>query len=330
MGIRVAINGFGRMGRLALRSAVENNSDLEFVAINRGNPDALAHLLKYDSVHGKAPFSVEAGKECIIVEGKEIRVLYESDPEKLPWKKLEIDIAIECSGFFRDREGAGKHLKAGASKVLISAPVKNPDVTVVRGVNEEEYDKDKHNIVSNASCTTNCVAPVAKVLNDEYGIMNGFMSTIHAYTTTQNILDKSHRDLRRARAAAMSIIPTTTGATKALGEVIPSLKGKLDGMAFRVPTPDVSLIDLVVNLGRKASVDDVNESFRRASVGPMKGIMGYSDEPLVSADYVHCPYSSVVDSIETRSMGKMVKVVSWYDNEWGYVCRLIEVAERLL
>ena len=330
MGIRVAINGFGRMGRLALRSAVENNSDLEFVAINRGKPDALAHLLKYDSVHGKAPFSVEAGKENIIVNGNEIRVLYESDPEKLPWKELEVDIVIECSGFFRDREGAGKHLKAGASKILISAPAKNPDVTVVRGVNEEEYDKDKHNIVSNASCTTNCVAPVAKVLNDEYGIMNGFLSTIHAYTTTQNILDKSHRDLRRARAAAMSIIPTTTGATKALGEVIPSLKGKLDGIAFRVPTPDVSLIDLVVNLGRKASVDDMNESFRRASVGPMKGIMGYSDEPLVSADYVHCPYSSVVDSIETRSMGEMVKVVSWYDNEWGYVCRLIEVAERLL
>ena len=330
LGIRVAINGFGRMGRLALRSAFENSSGLEFVAINRGKPDVLAHLLKYDSVHGKAPFSVEAGKESIIVDGREITVLYESDPEKLPWKELEVDIAIECSGFFNNREGAGKHLTAGAEKVLISAPAKNPDVTVVRGVNEDAYDKDVHRIVSNASCTTNCVAPVAKVLNDEYGIVNGFMSTIHAYTTTQNILDKSHRDLRRARAAAMSIIPTTTGATKALGDVIPSLKGKLDGMAFRVPTPDVSLIDLVVNLEKKASVDEVNESFRRASVGPMKGILGYSDEPLVSADYVHCPYSSVVDSIETRSMGEMVKVVSWYDNEWGYVCRLIEVAERLL
>jgi glyceraldehyde 3-phosphate dehydrogenase len=330
LGIRVAINGFGRMGRLALRSAFENGSGLEFVAINRGKPDVLAHLLKYDSVHGKAPFSVEAGKECIMVDGREIRVLYESDPEKLPWKELEVDIVIECSGFFKDREGAGKHLKAGASKVLISAPAKNPDVTIVRGVNDEKYDRDTHRIVSNASCTTNCVAPVAKILNDEYGILNGFMSTIHAYTTTQNILDKSHRDLRRARAAALSIIPTTTGATKALGDVIPSLKGKLDGMAFRVPTPDVSLIDLVVNLEKKASVDEVNESFRRASVGPMKGILGYSDEPLVSADYVHCSFSSVVDSIETRSMGEMVKVVSWYDNEWGYVCRLIEVAERLL
>ena len=330
MGTRVAINGFGRMGRLALRSAVENGSGLEFVAINRGKPEVLAHLLKYDSVHGKAPFSVEAGKDCIIVDGREIKVLYESDPEKLPWKTLEVDVVFECSGFFRDREGAGKHIKAGASKVLISAPAANPDVTVVRGVNEEKYDKDKHNIVSNASCTTNCVAPVAKVLHDEYGIENGFMSTIHAYTTTQNILDKSHKDLRRARAAAMSIIPTTTGATKAIGDVIPSLKGKLDGMAFRVPTPDVSLIDLVVNLNKMASVDEVNESFRRASEGPMKGILGYSDEPLVSTDYVHCPFSSVVDSLETRSMGEMVKVVSWYDNEWGYVCRLIEVAERLL
>ncbi len=213
LGIRVAINGFGRMGRLALRSAVENGSDLEIVAINRGKPDALAHLLKYDSVHGKTPFTVEAGKDCIIVDGREIKVLYESDPEKLPWKDLEVDIAIECSGFFKDREGAKKHLKAGAIKVLISAPAKDPDVTVVRGVNEEEYDKEKHNIVSNASCTTNCVAPVAKVLNDEYGIVNGFMSTIHAYTTTQNILDKSHKDMRRARAAEMSIIPNTTGAT---------------------------------------------------------------------------------------------------------------------
>ena len=330
MGTRVAINGFGRMGRLALRAAVEKGSDIEFVAINRGKPEMLAHLLKYDSVHRKTPFSVEAGENCIIVDGKEIKVLYESDPEKLPWKELEVDIALECSGFFKDRKGATKHLDAGASKVLISAPAKDPDVTIVRGVNEEKYDRDSHNIVSNASCTTNCVAPVAKVLNDEYGIVNGFLSTIHAYTTTQNILDKSHKDMRRARAAAMSIIPTTTGATKAIGEVIPELDGKLDGMAFRVPTPDVSLIDLVVNLEEKASVDDVNTAFRAASEGPMKGILGYSDEPLVSSDYIHCPYSSVVDSIETRVMDNMIKVVSWYDNEWGYVCRLIELAERLL
>ena len=330
MGTRVAINGFGRMGRLALRAAVEKGSDLEFVAINRGKPEMLAHLLKYDSVHGKTQFSVEAGEDCIIVDGKEIKVLYESVPENLPWKELEVDIAMECSGFFRDRKGAEKHLVAGASKVLISAPGKNPDATIVLGVNDSVYDKDKHHIVSNASCTTNCVAPVAKVLNDEYGIKNGFLSTIHAYTTTQNILDKSHTDLRRARAAAMSIIPTTTGATKAIGEVIPELDGKLDGMAFRVPTPDVSLIDLVVNLEKGASVDAINNSFKTASEGAMKGILGYSDEPLVSSDYIHCPYSSVVDSIETRVIGDMVKVVSWYDNEWGYVSRLVELAERLL
>jgi glyceraldehyde 3-phosphate dehydrogenase len=318
------------MGRLALRAAIENGSDLDFVAINRGKPDMVAHLLKYDSVHGKAPFTVEAGEDCIIVDGQEISVLYESDPGKLPWKELEIDIALECSGFFRDRESASKHLKVGARKVLISAPAKNPDVTIVRGVNEEKYDKEKHDIVSNSSCTTNCVAPVAKVLHDEYGIKNGYMSTIHAYTTTQNILDKSHKDMRRARAAAMSIIPTTTGATKAIGEVIPELKGKLDGMSFRVPTPDVSLIDFVVNLEKSATVEDVNSSMKAASKGTMKGIIGYSKEPLVSTDYVHCPYSAVIDSIETRSMGEMVKVVAWYDNEWGYVCRLIEVAERLL
>jgi glyceraldehyde 3-phosphate dehydrogenase len=298
------------MGRLALRAAIENGSDLDFVAINRGKPEMVAHLLKYDSVHGKTPFTVEAGKDCIIVDGKEIKVLYESDPSKLPWKELEIDIALECSGLFRDRESASKHLEVGASKVLISAPAKNPDVTIVRGVNEEKYDKDKH--------------------SDEYGIVNGYMSTIHAYTTTQNILDKSHKDMRRARAAAMSIIPTTTGATKAIGEVIPELKGKLDGMSFRVPTPDVSLIDLVVNLEKSATVEDVNISLKTASEGSMKGVLGYSNEPLVSSDYVHCPYSSVVDSLETRSMGEMVKVVAWYDNEWGYVCRLIEVAERLL
>ncbi len=330
MGKRVAINGFGRMGRLVLRAAVENGSDLEFVAINRGKPEVLAHLLKYDSVHRKTPFSVEVGKDSIIVDGKEIKVLYESDPDKLPWKELEVDIALECSGRFRDHESASKHLSAGASKVLVSAPVKGPDFTVVRGVNESLYDKDKHHIVSNASCTTNCIAPVAKVLHEGYGIESGFMSTIHAYTNDQNILDKSHNDMRRARAAAMSIIPTTTGATKAIGEVIPELKGKLDGMAFRVPTPDVSLIDLVVKLEKKVEAVEVNTAFKEASEGALKGILGYSDEPLVSSDYIHCPYSSVVDSLETKSMGDLLKVVSWYDNEWGYVCRLVEVAERLL
>ena len=330
MGKRVAINGFGRMGRLVLRAAIENGSNLEFVAINRGKPEALAHLLKYDSVHGKTGFSVETGDDCIIVDGKEVKVLYESDPEKLPWKELGVDIALECSGRFRSREGASKHIEAGAKKVLVSAPANGMDFTVVRGVNEDLYDKDKHHIISNASCTTNCIAPVAKVLHENYGIESGFMSTIHAYTNDQNILDKSHKDMRRARAAAVNIIPTTTGATKAIGEVIPELEGKLAGMAYRVPTPDVSLIDLVVKLGKKTDAEEVNAAFKKASEGPMKGILGYSEEPLVSSDYIHCPYSSVVDSIETKVMGDMVKVVSWYDNEWGYVSRLVEVAEKLL
>ncbi len=330
MGKRVAINGFGRMGRLVLRAAIENGSDLDFIAINRGKPEAVAHLLKYDSVHGKTGFSVEVGEDCIIVDGKEIKVLYESDPDQLPWKEMDIEVTLECSGRFRDRDSASKHINAGAKKVLVSAPAKGMDFTVVRGVNESLYDKEKHNIVSNASCTTNCIAPVAKVLNDNYGIEHGFMSTIHSYTNDQNILDKSHKDMRRARAAAMNIIPTTTGATKAIGGVIPELKGKLAGMAYRVPTPDVSLIDLVVKLGKKASAEEVNAAFKKASEGPMKGILGYSEEPLVSSDYIHCPYSSVVDSLETTTMGDMVKVVSWYDNEWGYVSRLVEVAEKLL
>jgi len=330
LGTRVAINGFGRMGRLVLRAAVENGSDLDFVAINRGKPEVVAHLLKYDSVHGKTGFSVEVGDDCIIVDGKEIKVLYESNPDKLPWKEMEIDVVLECSGRFRDREGASKHITAGAKKVLVSAPAKGMDFTVVRGVNESLYDKEKHNIVSNASCTTNCIAPVAKVLNDNFRIEHGFMSTIHSYTSDQNILDKSHKDMRRARAAAMNIIPTTTGATKAIGEVIPELEGKLAGMAYRVPTPDVSLIDLVVKLGKKTDAETINAAFKKASEGSMKGILGYSTEPLVSSDYIHCPYSSVVDSLETTTMGDMVKVVSWYDNEWGYVSRLGEVAERLL
>ena len=318
------------MGRLALRAAIERDSNLEFVAINRGKPEMLAHLLKYDSVHGKAPFTVEASGDEIIVDGRPIKVLYESDPEKLPWKELEVDVVLESSGHFKDREGASKHLKAGARKVLISAPASNPDVTVVLGVNDDVYDKDAHSIISNASCTTNCVAPVAKILNDEYGIVNGFMSTIHSYTTTQNILDKSHKDMRRSRAAAVNIIPTSTGATKAIGEVIPELAGKLDGLAFRVPTPDVSLIDLVVNLEKTPTVEMINGSFKAAAEGPMKGILSYGEEPLVSSDYIHSPFSSSVDGLETRVMGNTVKVLSWYDNEYGYCCRLVELAEKLL
>ncbi len=330
MGVKVAVNGFGRTGRLALRAAMEKGSPLEFVAVNRGDAASLGHLLKYDSVHGRAPFTVEWDKENIYVDGKPVRVLYESDAEKLPWRELGVEIVIEASDKYRSKEAASKHLKAGAKKVLVAAPGKNVDCTIVLGVNEGVYDKERHHVVSNASCTTNCLATVSKVLHDGYGIESGYMSTIHAYTNTQTLLDKRSKDLRRARAGALSIIPTSTGASKAIGEVMPELKGRLDGIAFRVPTPDVSLVDLVVNLEKRATVDEINASFRAASEGAMKGIMGYSEEPLVSVDYVHSPYSSVVDASETRVNGRMAKVLAWYDNEWGYCCRLVDVAEMML
>ena len=328
--MKVAVNGFGRTGRLALRAAVEKGSPLEFVAVNRGDAESLGRLLKYDSVHGRAPFSVEWDEENIYVDGKPVRVLYESDAEKLPWKELGVEIVIDASDQYRSGEAASKHLKAGAEKVLIAAPGKDVDCTIVLGVNEDVYDRERHHIVSNASCTTNCLATVAKVLHDGYGIESGYMSTIHAYTNTQVLLDKRLKDPRRARAGALSIIPTSTGASKAIGEVMPELKGRLDGMAFRVPTPDVSLVDLVVNLEKQASVEEINASFKAASEGAMRGIMGYSEEPLVSVDYVHSPYSSVVDALETRVNGRMAKVLAWYDNEWGYCCRLVEVAEMML
>ena len=329
MSVRVAINGFGRTGRLAFRSAFERGLDIEFVAINRGDPAKLGHLLKYDSVHGRFPLPVEVTKDSLIVDGQEVKVLYESDPAKLPWKELDVDVVIESSDKFKDREGAAKHLEAGAEKVIISAPAKNPDITVVLGVNFDKYDPEKHRIISNASCTTNCLAPVAKVLNDEFGIKNGFMSTIHGYTGTQMILDKADKDLRRARAAAINIVPTSTGAAKAISDVIPELKGKMDANAYRIPVPDVSLIDLVVNLERETSKDKVNAAMKKASEGAMKGILGYSDEPLVSTDYIHNPYSSIVDSLETNVMGNLAKVLAWYDNEWGYSSRLGDLALKL-
>jgi glyceraldehyde 3-phosphate dehydrogenase len=328
--VKVAVNGFGRTGRLALRAAMEKGSPLEFVAVNRGDAASLGHLLKYDSVHGRAPFTVEWDEENIYVGGRPVRVLYESDAEKLPWRELGVEIVIEASDQYRSREAASKHLKAGAEKVLVAAPGKNMDCTIVMGVNDGVYDRERHSVVSNASCTTNCLATVAKVLHDGYGIESGYMSTIHAYTNTQTLLDKRSKDPRRARAGALSIIPTSTGASEAIGEVMPELKGRLDGIAFRVPTPDVSLVDLVVNLERRASVDEINAAFKASSEGALKGIMGYSEEPLVSVDYVHSPYSSVVDASETRVNGRMAKVLAWYDNEWGYCCRLVDVAEMML
>ena len=327
--VKVAINGFGRTGRLALRAALERGSKLEFVAVNRGDAELLGHLLKYDSVHGKAPFQVEVEGDTIVAAGKRIKVLNESDAEKLPWKDMGVYLVIDASDKYRDRDGAGKHIKAGASKVVVSAPGKKLDATIVLGVNDSVYDHAKHHLVSNASCTTNCVAPVVKILNDRFGLESAMVSTIHAYTGSQMILDRADKDLRRARAAAMSIIPTTTGMTSAINEVLPELKGRVDGTAFRVPTPDVSLIDVSAILKSKPSADEINAAFKEAAASKMKGILGYSDEPLVSVDYIHSSYSAVVDAASTISNSSMVKVVAWYDNEYGYSCRTIELAEKM-
>jgi glyceraldehyde 3-phosphate dehydrogenase len=329
LGVKVGINGFGRTGRLTFRAALENDLDLDFLAVNRGDAEMLAHLLRYDSVHGRFPFKVEVEGDNIFVDGKGVKVLYVSDPEGLPWKQLGVYLAIEASGRFRDRDGAAKHLAAGAEKVLISAPAKNPDIMVVRGVNDHEYDHERHHIVSNASCTTNCIAPVVKVLNDIFGLESGYMTTVHAYTNDQRILDRAHKDMRRARAAALSIIPTTSGATSATGVVIPELEGKLDGMAMRVPVPTASVVDFVGVLKEKVTVDVVNDAFRKAAKGSLEGILDYTEAPLVSCDYIHNPFSAVVDGLSTMVNGSLVKVLAWYDNEWGYACRLVEMAEKM-
>jgi glyceraldehyde 3-phosphate dehydrogenase len=326
---RIAINGFGRTGRLTLRAALERRSNLEFVAINRGDSKTMAHLLKYDTVHGKAPFDVTVEDEYVVAGNQKILTLYESDPEKLPWEELEVDLVLESSGKFRNRSDASKHLKAGANKVLISAPAKNPDITIVLGVNDNEYKHKEHHIISNASCTTNCIAPIAKVLNNEFGIEKGFMSTTHAYTTNQNILDKSHKDLRRARAAAANIIPTTTGAAAATGIVIPELNGKMNGVSFRVPITNVSIIDFVTDLRRTVTVDEANDSLKKASETYMHGILEYNEDPLVSSDYIHNPHSGIIDGLSTMVIENLVKIIAWYDNEWGYCCRLVDVSEKI-
>ena len=326
---KVAINGFGRIGRLVARAILERNDhDLELVAINDlADAKANAALFKRDSVHGAFPGEVSAEGDTMIVNGKRIRVTAERDPAKLPHKEMGVDIALECTGFFADREGGQKHLDAGAKRVLISAPAKGADLTVVYGVNHDKLSAE-HTIVSNASCTTNCLAPVAKVLNDLVGIERGLMTTIHAYTNDQKILDQIHSDPRRARAAGMSIIPTTTGAARAVGEVLPELKGKLDGSAVRVPTPNVSLVDLTFTPGRDTSVEEINGALKKASEsGPLKGILAWTDQPLVSIDFNGDPASSTVDSLETAVLeGKLVRVVSWYDNEWGFSNRMVDTA----
>lgn len=323
MAVRVAINGFGRIGRNVFRASLRNK-DIEIVAINDlTDAKTLAHLLKYDSVFGGFEADVKAGDGKLIVGGKEIAVVAKSDPAELPWKDLKIDVAIESTGRFVDKASAGKHMTAGAKKVVISAPAKDPDATFVLGVNEQTYDPAKHHVVSNASCTTNCLAPMAKVLHDNFGIVHGLMNTIHSYTNDQKLLDLPHKDLRRARAAAVSIIPTSTGAAKAVSLVLPELKGKLDGISLRVPTPDVSVVDFVAEVSKKTTVADVNAALKEAANGKMKGILQFEESPLVSIDFKGNPHSSIVDAALTSVMeGTMVKVISWYDNEWGYSCRL--------
>jgi len=328
MAVKVGINGFGRIGRNFFRAAYKDPA-LTIVAVNDiTDAKTLAHLLKYDSVHGRFDEKVEARDDKIVVAGKEIKVFAAMDPSELPWKALGVAVVIESTGKFTDREGAEKHIKAGAKRVLISAPAKDPDATFVMGVNEKTYDPAKHRIISNASCTTNCLAPVAKVLLDAFGIERGLMTTIHAYTNDQKILDLPHKDLRRARAAGLSMIPTTTGAAKAVALVIPELKGKLDGMAIRVPTSNVSVVDLTVELSRPATVDQINAAMKNAAEGPLRGILQYVDEPLVSVDFNHTSYSAEFDALSTKVIeGKMVKVLAWYDNEWGYSCRLMDLAK---
>ena len=326
MALKVAINGFGRIGRMVLRAGL-SSQEVEFVAINDlTDPATLAHLLKYDSSQGKLQADLSGTDQSLIVNGNEVRIFREKDPSKIPWKEVGAEYVFECTGLFRDKETASAHLKAGAKKVLISAPAKNPDVTIVMGVNQAEYNPQEHHIISNASCTTNCLAPVCKVLLDNFGIEKGLMTTTHSYTGDQRLLDFPHKDLRRARAAALSMIPTTTGAAKAVSLVLPQLAGKLNGMAIRVPTPNVSVVDLVVQLSKPASADDVNSAMKKAAQGDLKGILAYCEEPLVSIDFNGSTVSSTVDSLSTMVIGDMLKVLSWYDNEFGYSCRMIDLA----
>ncbi|HSW38181.1 MAG TPA: type I glyceraldehyde-3-phosphate dehydrogenase [Acidobacteriota bacterium] len=329
MSVKVAINGFGRIGRNLVRCCV-NDPEIEITAINDiTRPDVLAHLLKYDSVLGRFDANVELSGGTLMVNNKPIRIFNEKDPANLDWSSLGTTVVVESTGLFTDAEKAKNHLKGSVRKVVISAPGKNVDGTFCIGVNMETYDAARHHIISNASCTTNCLAPVAKVLDERFGIESGFMTTIHSYTNDQNLLDLQHRDLRRARAAAINMVPSTTGAAKAIGLVLPRLAGKLDGMAIRVPTPNVSLVDLVVNVRTATTRDEVNKAFREAAAGPLKGVLGYSEEPLVSSDYMQDSCSGTVDAMETKVMGSLVKTLAWYDNEWGYSCRLQDIVKLI-
>ena len=333
MAIKVGINGFGRIGRLAYRAMVKD-PEIQVVAVNDlGDIPTMAHLLKYDSVHGRAFVTVEVTEDGFVADGHAVKVLCERDPENLPWGELGVDVVVESTGIFKTGELASKHIKAGAKKVVITCPAKGEDITVVMGVNDEQYDKDQHNIISNASCTTNCLAPVAKVLLEKFGIKRGYMNTIHSYTNDQKILDLPHKDLRRARAAAMSMIPTTTGAARAVSLVLPDLAGKLDGFATRVPTPDGSMVDLTVELEREVTIEEINAAMKEAAEGELAGVLEYTEDPIVSIDIVGNNHSSIFDSKLTMVMGgksNMVKVVSWYDNEWGYSNRVKDLVKILL
>ncbi len=333
MSVRVGINGFGRIGRNIFRAAKQQGmTDIEFVAVNDlADSRTLAHLLKYDSNFGIFDGDVRAEGDAIYADGNTIKILAIKDPGQLPWKDLGVDIAIESTGLFTARENAQKHLDAGAKKVIISAPAKNPDFTVVVGVNDNQYDPSNHNIISNASCTTNCLTPVAKVVMDNFGIVKGLMTTIHSYTNDQKILDLPHKDLRRARAAAVSMIPTTTGAARAVAEVLPELKGKMDGMAIRVPTPNVSLVDVVFQLKKNTTSEEMNMAFKSAAENKLKGVLRYTEEPLVSKDFNGDSHSSIVDGLSTSVLdGNMAKILSWYDNEWGFSCRVLDLIERIV
>ncbi|HEX8100264.1 MAG TPA: type I glyceraldehyde-3-phosphate dehydrogenase [Actinomycetota bacterium] len=329
MTVKVGINGFGRIGRNLFRAAKERGADIDFVGVNDiTDPETLGHLLKYDSVLGKFKGSVEVGDDGLIVDGDRLQVLAERDPGNLPWKKLEAEVVVESTGLFTDAEKARKHIEAGAQKVIISAPAKGEDITIVLGVNDDQYNPTEHQIISNASCTTNCVVPMAKVLGDSFGIERGFMTTVHAYTNDQNLLDLPHKDMRRARAAAINIVPSSTGAAKASSLALPELKGKMDGFALRVPVPDGSVTDLVCVLKREVTREEVNEAYRKASEqGSLKGRLAYTEDPIVSSDIVGTPFSCTFDALSTMAIGNLVKVIGWYDNEWGYSNRLVELIE---
>jgi len=331
MAIKVGINGFGRIGRNIYRAALDDKN-IDIVAVNDiTDPETLAHLLKYDSVLGNLKHEVTHGEDSVKVDGKNIHVFKERDPGKIDWAKFNVDVVVESTGLFTNAEDAKKHMRGSVKKVLISAPAKGEDITLCIGVNDKNYDASKHHIISNASCTTNCLSPVAKVLNDNFGIESGLMTTIHSYTNDQKLLDLPHKDLRRARAAALSMIPTSTGAAKAIGLVLPELKGKLDGIAIRVPTPDVSLVDLTVRTAKAVSVEAANKAFKEAADGPMKGVLEYVDKELVSIDFLHNPHSSILDAPLTKALGdRMIKIFSWYDNEWGFSCRMVDLIKLVL